>query len=502
MLPSEEALTNKYRYIRDYISIIDKQKKVVPLRPNWAQKKYAASQTARDFILKPRQYGFTTWCIAEGLAECLLNENHSFLIVAHDVPSTQAMLDRVRGMYERIPVLKPALIKDSAALLRFEHGAEILIATAGGKNPVRSRTIQRAHLSEFAFWEDPERVYVGISEAVPSPAEGGKIVIETTPLGMGSPAHAMWQQAKSGGSIYKPHFYNWWEAGIYELTPEQSLLFENQLDEEERKLFDRGASLEALAWRRMKLKEPGMGKSFNQEYPSNDLECWLTTDVLFFELEALSSLYARCKPPIETRQVGPFQVKLWEKPNKYSTYVMGSDVAEGLDSGDSSVSVLIEYQTGVHVATVIGKGDTDIFVDVSLDVADAFFRPIWAIERNSIGAAAVKHAEAMGYPNLYHRKTENYTQKPDPRAGWVTTSATRGPLLGELQAAVREGVFQTFDPEAVTEMQSFVWKDGKPRAAARTHDDIVMALAIAWRMRDFTSSRKRVRPTIVRGALV
>lgn len=206
-----------------------------------------------------------------------------------------------------------------------------------------------------------------------------------------------------------------------------------------------------------------MEKRFKQEYPSDDLECWLTTDVLFFDLEALSSLYYRSKPPIETRQVGPFQVKLWEKPNKYSTYVMGSDVAQGLDSGDSSVSVVIEYQTGIHVASVIGKGDTDLFVDVSLEIANKLLRAPLG-DRGGIQPALLPLSRQKNWGTQISTGARQRTigRSLMPVLGGLRPRL-QGASFGRFQGAVREGAFQTFDAQAITEMQSLSGRTAKPR---------------------------------------
>lgn len=489
--------------MENYITVVNKGRRVVPFGLNPAQENYRRNQSLRDYILKPRQVGFTTFCLAEGLVESILDENYTFLFMSHDETTTKAMMNRVHGMYDRIPVIKPQLTKRTEHELHLENNSQIIIATASGRNPVRSRTVNRAHLSEYAFWNDPGRVFVGINEAVPAE---GVMVIETTPLGLNSEAHKLWKESVAGKSVFKPHFYCWWDVTEYQITKDSNpsmlpyLILNGELDTEEEKLEAEGASLGALSWRRWKRAQPYMDTKFSQEYPTNDFDCWLTNELAFFDLESLRALMTEVKEPIESYTDGPFDVKLWRKPDAASVYVAGTDVAEGLSNHDRSVTDVIDNKTGVHVATLKGHGDADLLADASMKLLKRFYFPLWGIEKNAYGLACVKRAEALGYPKLFRRGPRSHKgmREPDPNPGWLTSSGTRLPMLNELQAVVRDREFLTFDRESVDEMQSFIWHNGKVQAINGAHDDCVMSLAIANQMRQYARRTNTDRKVIVR----
>jgi phage terminase large subunit len=69
------------------------------------------------------------------------------------------------------------------------------------------------------------------------------------------------------------------------------------------------------------------------------------------------------------------------------------------------------------------------------------------------------------------------------RLGWITDSTSRMPMLDDLAAAVRNGQLEVPSRDLVREMVTFVvWENGKPMAEEGTHDDRVIALAIAYQM--------------------
>ena len=64
---------------------------------------------------------------------------------------------------------------------------------------------------------------------------------------------------------------------------------------------------------------------------------------------------------------------------------------------------------------------------------------------------------------------------------------TRPGIIGQLVEAMREGVHLVNDRTTLEEMLTFVRNEQKklrPEAEEGAHDDCVMALAIAWYIRD------------------
>jgi hypothetical protein len=69
------------------------------------------------------------------------------------------------------------------------------------------------------------------------------------------------------------------------------------------------------------------------------------------------------------------------------------------------------------------------------------------------------------------------------KLGWDTSAQTRPQMLGDLKQAIDGKLIRVYDQDTVDELGKFIVnKKGRAEAAANTHDDAVMALAIAWQL--------------------
>lgn len=116
-------------------------------------------------------------------------------------------------------------------------------------------------------------------------------------------------------------------------------------------------------------------------------------------------------------------------------------------------------------------------------------RPVVALERNMGGASEMERLRKMNRMQKYRiyqymgfgtYKGENQTD----RLGWVTDSASRPRMVGDLKSAIDTQNLRIYDKETVNQLGTFIVnkRTGKPEAAPNTHDDAVMSLAIAWQL--------------------
>lgn len=76
-------------------------------------------------------------------------------------------------------------------------------------------------------------------------------------------------------------------------------------------------------------------------------------------------------------------------------------------------------------------------------------------------------------------KGEQDTEK----LGFATDSVSRPRMVGDLKEAIDSMGLTIYDEETVTQLETFIVnKQGKPVAAANTHDDAVMSLAVAYQL--------------------
>ena len=90
-------------------------------------------------------------------------------------------------------------------------------------------------------------------------------------------------------------------------------------------------------------------------------------------------------------------------------------------------------------------------------------------------------AEKLNYSNLYVRERLDSIKKTIVKAfGFETNSKTRPVIISDLQTIVREDVTVEVDTDTLREMLTFIKNDkGKAEAQIGSHDDLIMALAIA-----------------------
>jgi hypothetical protein len=98
------------------------------------------------------------------------------------------------------------------------------------------------------------------------------------------------------------------------------------------------------------------------------------------------------------------------------------------------------------------------------------------VERNNHGDETLTHLEQAGCKNIYGSKKA--------QSGWLTTVANRPRANANLNELLKEAPELFNSPRLLRKCRTFARReDGSPRAAAGTHDDCVMAMAIAQSVR-------------------
>lgn len=382
--------------------------------------------------------------------------------------------------------VKPVVSIDSQSEIVFpKRDSSYYIGTAGQKAFGRGDTIQRAHLSEAAFYDSLSRILGGIEEAV---GMRGQIDIETTANGPGE-FKDMWQAAKEGHSTYTPIFIPWFiddEYSVDHLTPEdranmsasvQELLaipddeFMAGLDNETKRFVasvkqEWGITLTAgqLKWRTYKIWDKG--ELFWQEYPEDDVTCFLQSG---------RSVFGKITVDV-TKRIPLDQPALIKPEDKVKlkgiTLYAAVDGAEGTLTGDRHALAIILAPT---------KGRAFVaFEYVSNEPINVFWHKIGrlferydivlGIEKNGVGKAHCLKAEAMGIPF----------------EEWNTTGSgdiNRSVMVTDLEEAYRKGYLIETYKEAEAEARDMEYDaKNRPDHKKGKHDDRVFARAIAWQM--------------------
>lgn len=483
----------------------------------------------RVILLKARQWGGSTLVqIYMAWIQSVHRRNWHSLITAH-VKNTAATL---RQLYSTTLGNYPEKLWDGDEKPRFRpmpdapntriiagRGCNVTIASSFTPDGIRGIDISMAHLTEVAFWKDsecidPADMLRSVYGTVPlSPYS--LIVLESTANGMGNFFHSEWQRAKSGESAFRPLFVPWYEIEIYRRPVTDPERFIGEMNRQEMKLWNMGLTLEMIAWYRMKLSEMGDLRLMQAEYPSDDMEAFVSSNTDVFSTGAIAGLREGCNKPFE---VGELQgraligedalsdvrfipdtggnLKVWrrpEGPQLDNRYIVAVDVGGRARGSDWSViAVFDRCPAGGGVPEVVaqwrGHCDHDILGWKAAAIARWYHNALLVIESNTLDAAtegpSMLILEQLNrvYRNLYTRPaldTASGRETPGRRVGFHTNRQTKSLIITQLIAMVREKAYIERDSDALTEMSVYRQLPSGNFAAKRGfNDDILMTRAI------------------------
>lgn len=119
-------------------------------------------------------------------------------------------------------------------------------------------------------------------------------------------------------------------------------------------------------------------------------------------------------------------------------------------------------------------------------------QPVVAFERNNGGVAELERLAALNRNGKYIIYKEKSgigsidSTQDTVKLGWTTSSASRPAMLSLLKDAVDNRLVGIYDKPTIKEMFSFIVSrtssSWKAQAEQGAHDDLIMALAIAWQL--------------------
>ena len=317
----ERCYDDRRWFIERFLRIKTRDQRVIPLKINEAQNRFLlqveaqeqAGKPIRAIALKPRRIGIST--IIQGILfqRAATHSNVNALTVAHDLDSSQEIFEMDGLFYDELPAyVRPMKRFSNRKELVFENPDEAIrsrrpglrsklrTATAGDEELGLIQEIHLLHASEVAFWDNVDSSMLSVSNSV-APLPGTMIFKESTPNGVGNYFHREYQAAKRGDSDYFAYFMAWFEFYSYQRPLERSAEeFTDSLDDEERQIQKAyNLSIDQLNWRRWCIRE-NCGRSvdkFNQEYPSDDVSCFLLSGRGVFDGKMLQRMLLQVSEP-------------------------------------------------------------------------------------------------------------------------------------------------------------------------------------------------------------
>lgn len=438
-----QVVSDPQIFAEKFLKIIDKQDRLIPFRWNSVQKKLHNEKTGRDLVLKARQMGITTFEQGDIFRD-LVTKTTRAITLSHDDTTTQIIRQTADRFYEHCAFndIKPSRRYANATMATYmDYDSMHVIGTAGNTEVGRGGSYSRFHGSEVAKWKDAEKIMAGAMQ-------GGnpQILLESTPNGAQGFFYQKAMEALDGNSIWKLHFFPWWDYDNYRI-PNVSVAKDNLSDEEKLLIAKHKINYDQIEWRRFKMRE--LGRLFSQEYPEDPVSCFLTSGNSYF-----GDLTGVFTAPLNTE------------------YQQGHEYTAGLDFG----------QTHDYTAMPVFDKTVKCQVDL-LHIRDL----PWAEQRQRIkgmydkwhldGLLAEKNS--IGEPNIEALHEIGVAARP-----FDTTNESKAGIMSNMNEAIHFGGWKLLDiPEQKHELNTFVatqLPSGVWRLAAGGdgHDDIVMGDAL------------------------
>lgn len=190
----------------------------------------------------------------------------------------------------------------------------------------------------------------------------------------------------------------------------------------------------------------------------------------------------------EGREIGDWMV--YSTYNPKHRYALGADVSEGVGL-DSSTACILDLTLGEVVAEYESNTiEPDMFAYELDNFANKYGGCIIGVERNNCGLTTVLKLNELGANQYYEEDKNTGDVKPTKRLGWRTTAKSKPTMLFDLKDALADKTIKIVSTPIFKEIKTYNPEDirkVKFDPDQTRHWDRVMAIAIAWQMRDFAS---------------
>lgn len=332
---------------------------IVPLKLNYAQRTIWSAIEDRInkqekvwvIALKARREGVSTLFEALMLARTILTPRVHSLVMASNAGNTAEIWQMASTMINNSPFRKYADPKNKELHI---GESKLIIATAGSADAMRGFDLTCLHLSEVAFWENPNTMNA-VMQCLPDTLDTFCFIESTAngKVGHGEQFYDMWCRAATGESEFIPIFLPWFAMPEYcrphylykdQWTPARkgySVLDDPDPEEQElRREFKLTAG--QLAWRRWAVpnKCEGSLDKFNQEYPATPDGAFIASGLPMFRSADLIPFQKDIRRGERFTLEGSRwkfdpqgYIEVWKHPEPGHTYVIGADTSMGYDEG-------------------------------------------------------------------------------------------------------------------------------------------------------------------------
>ena len=503
----KKLFTDPLLFMQNFMWVINKDGKRVKFKLNPQQRYLLKNEEKYNIILKSRQLGISTLAVAQSIYTAITKPNSTCLLMSYSIQSAAEIFNKLKQLYNNMaePVKVP-IYNNNKKELSFVNGSHIVCTTCGNKDVSRGATITFAHISEVAFCKDTIRKQLIAIEQALTPH--GTIILESTANGMNY-FQELWAKAERRENMYKPFFFSWIDDKIMfkdeyrefskryvnlhgKLPSESSKSSKDGLTSEEKLLIKKGATLEQIVWRRLKIANTSE-HAFKQEFPSEPLEAFVSTGCNIFDAQTIhDNLISIDNFKTITREMLPKDfpatlktwlnngLTIWNLPKLGTRYYIGVDTGEGIGEDYSALEVLnanCEQCAEFKSNKIKPYAYSRIVRDIGIFYKSANL----VVEKQSAGHTVVdKLFNEFHYRNMYsYMEYDARSQCLLPKVGWMTNQKSKPMLINDFVELFETNQMIVKSKDLLQELKVYEFSDGKMNALRGSHDDLVMAMGMA-----------------------
>lgn len=513
---TKNLLKDKTWRLNHLYKVINKEGQLVTFTFNEAQKYFHENRHTRNVIPKARQLGITTYKVLDMFDDVLFNPYFKAVLIAHDLKSMNEIFEKVQIAWEHFPQEIKTFVgweerTDNKNQLKFNSHSSFSVTLS-----TRSGTVNHLHISEFGkiCKEYPDKAVEILTGSIPSVVPNGKLDIESTAEEAGGLFKDFWDQGFDTPSNqvtekdFRRFFFSWLLEPKY--TLDSTYIYQDlpQALKEYQQTHNLSNDRICWYWKTMTSEKLTL-EMMQRQYPTTAEEAFNSDKSSYFDKSLINyRIQNDTEQPIKEFQ----DWKIYENYNPKHRYAIGADPAEGIGR-DHAAAVLIDfahrlpnYQIVPKVIATYKSNRTDPleFAHILSDMGHMYGQAIIAPERNNHGHTVIGKLKEI-YGTIYKQVVKDHIDdKEVDRYGWLTTSATKPTLLSELRSAVHNNELIIPDIDLLNELLNYGdddYKRIKNDPTVTNHFDMVMALAIAWEMRNHAMDSYHSEPEIVTEAI-
>lgn len=446
-------------FLESFCKIKTKDRKFVPFVLNEAQKDLFNAlyfeHVSRVIILKARQIGFSTAVCGFLYHDTIMNPGTTSVIIGYNREMTTELLEKIKLFYQTTPPeIRPTIKYNSRHEISFPVLDSKIIVLPSTESVGRGYTINNLLCTELSLWDKAEEKMTTLEASVPI---DGRIIVESTPRGIGNKYHEMWV-ADNG---YTKKEYGWW--WVY--NKEQIETIRKRLNNEQ--LFAQEYGLTFLTSGRLVFDKDALLRQRKNILKVGDPVTWVDSN----------------GHEVKGKVTVSDELRIYKPPVAGGLYVCGVDTSEGVEGGDYTAVTIINRKTGEEVAFYRGLITPDALAKKLNSWGRLYNNALMVVEINNHGLVTVTELKKMTYPSMYFRpaKFDTIAEPYSAKLGWKTTLVTKPLLIDDLDKSLREDAIVIHSKETLDEMLTYVYNENNDMEpmARKYHDDCIMATGVA-----------------------